>query len=108
METTRLLGDILREILTREPDIEVVGELRNASELPAILDRTGADIVVFGLSDQDLPPLCDDVVRRHPNLRLLAVEDIGSHGFIYEMRPQKVELGELSPELVLEVVRGGG
>ena len=63
---------------------------------------------MFGLPDDDVPALYDEVVRRHPTLRLLGVDDIGSHGFIYEMRPQKVELGELSPELVLDVVRGGG
>jgi chemotaxis response regulator CheB len=106
VETTGLLRDIIKEFIDREPDIRVVGELREYSLLPQMLDDVIVDVVVLGLHNQAISSMCMELVARHRSLRCLAVDAQGRRGVLYELRPQQIDLGELSADLVLHVLRG--
>jgi len=107
LEGTHLERDIIREVLAGEPDIKVVAELRDQDLLPKVLARTRIDVVILGLQAPEFPPpLFDQLLLRHRNLRLLAVRDKGRRSFLYELRPQSVDVGELSPQTLLAVLRG--
>ena len=72
------------------------------------VERRHADVVVIPSTIHHLPP---SLLTRRPQLKVLAVADNGRGSSLYEMRPQRVPLGEITPQrLVMEIrkaVHGG-
>ncbi len=83
-----MLCDILAAVLSAEPDMEVVGV-----------------VVVLALEDSELPEDCGRLLHAHPRMRVLGVASDGRRGFLYELRPLKAPLGELSPQGLVETIR---
>jgi len=105
VEMTRMLCDILAAVLSAEPDMEVVGVLPSRGKLRATVAETKADVVVLALEDSELPEDCGRLLHAHPRMRVLGVASDGRRGFLYELRPLKAPLGELSPQGLVETIR---
>lgn len=97
-----MLGDIVAGVLADEPDMEVVGETVVASEFPDAVQETGADVVVVGRDD---PLLAAALLERRPSLRILAVSADARESWLYELCPQRVPLGEISPQRLVSKIR---
>src|SRR5207253_2357222 len=84
VEMPRMLCDIVADVLSAEPDMEVVGVLSSRGKLRATVAETRADVVVVALGDSRLPKDCGRLLRAPPRLRLLGVTnpvDPGDHVF---------------------------
>src|SRR5437764_1053147 len=79
----RMLSDILADVLSAEPDMEVVGVLSSRGKLRATVAETRADVVVLALGDSRLPKDCGRLLRAHPRLRVLGVTSEGRRGFLF-------------------------
>jgi len=101
----RMLSDILADVLSAEPDMEVVGVLSSRGKLRATVAETRADVVVLALGDSRLPKDCERLLRAHPRLRVLGVTSEGRRGFLFGLRPLKASLGELSPQRLVNAIR---
>jgi hypothetical protein len=101
----RMLCDIIADALVRQPDMEMVGMLASREALPTTVEETGADVVVIGLKDSELPEECGRLFYTHPWTRVLGVGSDGRRGFLYELRPTKAPLGELSPQGLVDAIR---
>ncbi len=100
-----MLCDILAAVLSAEPDMEVVGVLSSRGKLRATVAETKADVVVLALEDSELPEDCGRLLHTHPRIRVLGVASDGRRGFLYELRPLKASLGELSPQQLVNTIR---
>lgn len=70
----RLLRELILSTFADQPDIEIVGEVIDESEIPAKVSTTDPNFVVIGLDDPNKrPAICDNLLRDHPNLRVIAV-----------------------------------
>src|SRR5262245_11886700 len=70
----RLLRELILSTFADQPDIEIVGEVANESEIFAKVSTTAPNFVVIALDDpNNRPAICDDLLREHPNLRVIAV-----------------------------------
>ena len=70
----RLLRELILSTFADQPDIEIVGEVVDESEISAKVNSTAPNFVVIGLDDPSRRPrLCDDLLREHPDLRVIAV-----------------------------------
>ena len=105
VEMPRMLCDILADVLSAEPDMEVVGVLSSRGKLRATVAETRADVVVLALGDSRLPKDCERLLRAHPRLRVLGVTSEGRRGFLFGLRPLKASLGELSPQRLVNAIR---
>ena len=103
-----MLRSIIRDIVSDEPDMEVVGELAGQAGLPAMIEQTGATFVIVGHEGQDLPEALRELFPFRPSARILAVAGEGRTGILYELRPQRVPIGELSASRLLAAIRGVG
>ena len=103
-ELPGMLGDIIRKLLASEKDIEVVGEMA-AEELLEFMGQTRADVVILGLEDSELPAIGNQLFSEHPAVRVLGVAGDGRSTFLYELRPYKVPLGEVSPKALVTAIR---
>jgi DNA-binding NarL/FixJ family response regulator len=101
----RLLRGLVTEILSESPDIEVVGELASEDELEAVASRTAAEFVIVGLGDGDLPKAYLKALEARPRLRVLSLVGDARRAYLWQLRPERVPLGEVSPERLLTVLR---
>jgi DNA-binding NarL/FixJ family response regulator len=97
-----MLRDIVMESLAAEPDMQVAAEVATADDLLRSVERTRADVVVTGRDDSSL---ASALLRKQPQLKILAVADNGRESSLYEMRPQRVPLGEITPQRLVTEIR---
>jgi DNA-binding NarL/FixJ family response regulator len=107
VEIPSLLREIIEEMVADEDDMEVVGELPDHSAIVELVERTGATFVIAGLTHPELDALYRELLLEQPATRVLAVGREGRQSTLYELRPRIETLGELSPEMLLTVIRGG-
>jgi len=104
-----LLRDIVRDVVIAQSDLRLLAEVHDPRSLPAVLDRMPTDVVIWTVDDvaaADMEEQCRRLLDEHPRLAVLTVEDDGRTGLLCQLRPQQTRLGELSPQLLLEVIRG--
>ncbi len=70
----RLMRETILTIFADQPDIEIVGEVSDESEIMECVKRTLPNFVVIALDEPGRRPgVCDDLLREHPEVRVLAV-----------------------------------
>jgi hypothetical protein len=100
-----MLSDIITNAIDGQPDMEVVGALRQRGALRSAVGAARADVVMLGLRDGDLPSDCVALFDAYPWIRVLGVSADGRRAFLYELRPQRLPLGEISPDGLVEAIR---
>jgi DNA-binding NarL/FixJ family response regulator len=103
----QMLRSIIRDIVAGQPDMEVVGELAGQVGVPARVEQTGATLVILRHTGLDPPDVfCELLACRSPT-RVLAIADEGRAGLLYELRPHRIPIGELSATSLVAAIRGG-
>jgi hypothetical protein len=100
-----MLGEIAEAALADKPDIALAGRPHSAAALARIVQDGKVDVVIMGSRDRGLPAFGREVLVPEPNVKVLTICDDGRESFLYELRPFQTDLGELSPEGLLDAVR---
>jgi DNA-binding NarL/FixJ family response regulator len=100
-----MLREIVREVVSAEPGLAIVGELDDHGAARLTIEAQRATVVITALEEA---PQIDfgDLLSEHPHLRVLSLSADGSESFLCELRPHKQMLGELSPQALVAVIRG--
>ena len=99
IDVPRMLSDIVTNVVAPQPDLRLVE--RTAGEpVPE------ADVAVACVDDGELPPRLAELLCGHPCMRVLALSEEGRHAFVYELRPFRNELTDVSPASLLAAIRG--
>lgn len=70
----RLMRETILTTFADQPDIEIVGEVSDDSEIMECVKRTLPNFVVIALDQPGRrPSVCDDLLREHPEVRIIAV-----------------------------------
>src|SRR5260370_41224109 len=70
----RLMRELILTTFADQPDIEIVGEVGEESEISESIKRTLPNFVVIALDDPGRrPAICDQLLRDHPEVRVIAV-----------------------------------
>jgi chemotaxis response regulator CheB len=70
----RLMRETILTTFADQPDIEIVGEVSDDSEIIESVKRTLPNFVVIALDQPGRrPAVCDDLLREHPEVRVIAV-----------------------------------
>jgi chemotaxis response regulator CheB len=70
----RLMRESVLTTFADQPDIEIVGEVAEESEISENVKRTFPNVVVIALDQPGIrPPICDELLRAHPEVRVIAV-----------------------------------
>jgi hypothetical protein len=98
--------DIINSIVASQADIDVVRTGRSQAEL---LDAGGmgdADVVILANdSGADGATKYNDLLYSRGRLKVIEITGDGRHGSLYELRPHRVPLGEMSPFALLDAIR---
>jgi DNA-binding NarL/FixJ family response regulator len=99
----RILRDIVVQAVADEPDLEIVALEEHGAALRHTVESSRADFVIAG-ADYDFREVAQ-VLEERPRLRVLAVAGHGREAFLYELRPTRTPLGEVSPRTIVEAIR---
>ena len=70
----RLMRELILTTFADQPDIEIVGEVGDESEISETVKRTLPNFVVIALDHPGRrPAICDELLREHPEVRVIAV-----------------------------------
>ena len=100
----QLLRGIVRNVLADHRDMRVMREVEDESLVLAAVEETEAQFVIWGI-DGEIPEECPRLFQEFPRVRVLAIEQEGRSGFLYELRPSKLALGQLSGRTIVDTIR---
>jgi hypothetical protein len=107
MRCDGLLGDLIRDAVARKPDIAVVADVESEDELRKVVPRPDIVILNAGDGDEFLAGKPELFTRDTP-AKVFATLERGRTGALWEMRPVRTKIGELSPALLLDTIRAAG
>jgi hypothetical protein len=103
----RLMRELVMATFADQPDIDVVGETPNETEITELVERTRPDLLIIALEEPEARPgLCGFLLGRYPQMRILAVgperdTSVFFWGFV-DIRSTRIQTSEQS---ILSVVR---
>ena len=103
-----LMREIVLEIVSAQPDIEVMAEVQDDSAIVELVGQLHPDWVVIALDDSDnKPSICDLLFGRYPDLKILALDSGRNNCIFYRatmsIRSSRVESSEKG---ILDALRG--
>jgi DNA-binding NarL/FixJ family response regulator len=104
----RLMRELVMATVSDQPDIEVVGEIQEESEIQGAVDRTQPDFLIVALDDQDrLPGFCQSILQSHSQIKIIAIAPDRNSTIFYwaSLRVQSNQI-EASETGVLNALRG--
>ena len=95
----RLMRELVLATIADQPDIEVVGETQNESEITELVDTTRPDFLIIALDQTEgRPELCGFLLGRYPGMKVLAVAPQENNSILYsafvDIRAKRVENSE--------------
>lgn len=99
-----MLLDMLHHVVASNPNMAVVGQIGDA-DLLAAAKRTRANVVLVGQRVNDEREQYGQLLLRRPRLKVLAIAHDGRTGSLYELRPRRVPLGELSADTLCRAMQ---
>lgn len=105
----RLMRELILATLFDQPDIEVVGQVENDTDIPALVEQKLPDYLIVSLDKRcSRPPVCDALLFKYPNMKILALAPEENSSVFYwaslDIHSFNVESSE---DGILEVLRGG-
>jgi len=103
----RLMRELVLATISDKPDIEIVGEVVNESNLTEVVEQVQPDVLILSIDGQrkDLG-LCGFLLGRYPQMRILALEPERNLGVFYwaivDIRTKPLESSEAG---ILSAVR---
>lgn len=102
----RLAREMIDAAVAAQNDMQVVATTADPAELVAAADAVRPNFVIVGLDGDELPGEALSLFAEQPRLKVLGLEADAGRAYLWELRPEKRPLGELSPGAVVEVIRG--
>jgi hypothetical protein len=100
----RLLGDLVTGIVDGADGARVVAVLEDEPGLLGAVAATDVDFVIAAIDDATLREPYLELLERRPLVKVLAISDDGGCGTLWELRPERVPLGEVSPATLLSAL----
>lgn len=70
----RLIRELVMATIADQPDIEIVGEIQQETELEHAVEETHPDFLIVALErSNSLPDICKNILRNHPRMRVIAI-----------------------------------
>ncbi|MGH9643780.1 MAG: hypothetical protein ACRD3Q_15330 [Terriglobales bacterium] len=95
----RLMRELVLATIADQPDIEIVGEVREESELASAVEQVHPDALILALEDPESRRVeCGFLLGRYPGMKILALAPEQNRGVMYwaivDVRTKPVESSE--------------
>jgi hypothetical protein len=97
----RLMRELVVATIADQPDIEIVGETADESEITEYVDRMRPDCLIIALeSPEARPGLCGFLLGRYPQMKILAVAPEKNTGCFFwaivDIRSRQVQSSQVA------------
>ena len=99
-----MLRDIILNVITKEPDIEVIAAPSELSPRPRA-SREEPNVIILGTPRIEESHEAERWLAEWPHSRVLFVETSGQLSVIYEFRTHRTPLGALSLQQLVDAIR---
>jgi DNA-binding NarL/FixJ family response regulator len=100
LELPQLLRDILEHALQAHGGCELLGDTRRAFAM-AFEPATAPDVVILGLTAAEDFSIVPALFARWPQAQVMTVTQAGNDAAVYELRPRRRSLGQMSPHEIV-------
>jgi chemotaxis response regulator CheB len=70
----RLMRELVLETISEQPDIEILAEIQDEDKIVDAVEEKHPDFLIIALNESNQrPPLCDILLRRYPEMKILAL-----------------------------------
>jgi DNA-binding NarL/FixJ family response regulator len=104
-EMPEMLSDIVAEVVASEPDFTVIARMAAADDVGAAARRLRADVVMVRHAGDGHDIDYSTLAIAHRPIKVIALAEDGREGFLYELRPHRVPLGEISARGLVAAIR---
>jgi DNA-binding NarL/FixJ family response regulator len=105
----RLMRELVMATIADQPDIEIVGEVEDESEIVLAIERNHPDFLIIAQGrSRRLPALCEPILQRHPEIKVIALPSTRANFVMFYQTACRVEGSrvEASEQGILGVLRG--
>jgi DNA-binding NarL/FixJ family response regulator len=104
----RLIRELLMATISDQPDIEIVGEVPEESDIVGAVEVSRPDFLIIALDkSKRLPPFCASILQDHPQIKVIAISADNSSFMFYwtslQVQSNPIEASEAG---VLNALRG--
>src|SRR5258707_5810456 len=80
----RLMRELMVATISEQPDIEIVGEVEEDSELVSTVEKTLPDFLIVALEKFNrLPQVCHSILQTYPQMKVIAVSSDRNSSMFY-------------------------
>jgi DNA-binding NarL/FixJ family response regulator len=104
------MRELVLATIAEQPDIEIIGEIRNDAELPHIVLESQPDILIIALDiSEERPAICEQLLSLRPQMKIVALAPERNRGIIFwaVVGIQEARI-ESSEQGILRALRGKG
>lgn len=102
---SRLMREMLKRILFKSNRLEVVREVIDQKDLPAVIEHTQPEWVILSLPfDNGVPAWVDGFMAAHPSVRFMALAADGSRVKVKWLEVHEQELNGLSLNDLIKIL----
>jgi DNA-binding NarL/FixJ family response regulator len=103
---TPLLGDIISQVVAERAPIDIVARLDSRNQLAPRLRTLAPDLVLIGLREEESGAIALSLHDAAPRAKVIALSHDGHHAYLLAPRRHRATLIDLSPEALIEAIRG--
>jgi len=102
-----MLSDVIRNMVERQPNMEVVGEVLDPIELLLAARATRVDVVIVTpINSEGEPRICRHLLAEHPQLKIVTLSAKSDDtAFLYKAGSSKQRIDEPSEQSILGAIR---
>ena len=101
-----MLSDVIRNMVERQPNMEVVGEVLDPIELLLTAKAKPVDVVIVTpLDSEEEPRICRHLLAENPQLKIVTLSAKDEAAFLYESGSPKKRIDEPSEQSILGAIR---
>ena len=102
----KMLSEVIRYLIERQPDMIVVSEVLDPLELLLIVQATEADVVIVTpLPANGEPHICSQLLAAYPLLIIVTQSAKGEAAYLYQSGVRKKRINEPSEQSILGAMR---
>ena len=103
----RLFRELVISTLSKHAGIQIVGEAKDKKDVPSLVAETKPNVLLIALDEsRRRPPMCDELLRKFPGLRIVALAPNTNLGILYwvALKIHSTTMGS-SKDVLLKVMR---
>jgi DNA-binding NarL/FixJ family response regulator len=102
----RMIAEVVRHLVEQQPDMTVIGDVIDLTELVSAIRTTGAEVVILTPADSDGEPgIGSYLLAMYPQLKIMTLSAKGDTAVLYALGSPQKQLDDVGEAAILGAIR---